>query len=59
MKRDLSIGSKFYLPPRISVVEVYSEHFICGSQVNTNPYVDELDNQNQNNDDGEGFDFEF
>lgn len=59
MKKVLSIESRFYLPPRISVVEVHPEHFICGSQVNTNPYVDELDNQNQNNGDGEGFDFEF
>lgn len=59
MKKDLSVESVFYLPPQIWVVEVHSEHFLCGSQVNTNPYVDELDNQNQNNGDGEGFDFEF
>ena len=57
MKKDLSVESGFYLPPQIWVVEVHSEHFLCGSTTNSNLDVDENHNINDGGD--EGFDFEF
>lgn len=56
MKKEVSIDSRIYLPPKAWVVEVFSERFIC---VSANPTVDEIDNQNDNNDDNEDFDIHF